>query len=1011
MSSVTGRPKGADFWRSLEERQDTPAFREMLREKFPHLVAFTNEPRTRRGFFRLMGASLAMAGMVGCRRPEEPIVPHATRPANRDPGVPVQYATAMELGGLAHGLLVTSYDGRPVKVEGNPEHPASAGGTTALAQAAILELYDPERSTSLLRRERDNAAEKDWDDWDAFAVPHFESLRARGGQGLAVLCEASASPTLRRLRDAFASDLPQARWHEYESLSRDAEREGAALAFGEPVQTHLHLAEAEVVVCLDADPLFDHPDAVRHARELAPRRQGEHGSSTRLYAVEAAFSLTGAMADHRIPLRASEVPAAAAQIARQLVDHGLSDPVLVRAAAAADHLVDPGFPHMAEMIEDLARHPAHSLVVAGPRQPAAVHALCHAINAGLGAVGHTVTYTPDPEPGRESHGSSLSGLTAAMAAGEVTTLLIVGGNPVYDAPADVDFAGALANVATITAHLSLYDNETSHACTWHLPRAHFLESWGDARGPDGTVSVVQPLIAPLYGGQTPIELLAQVVGETDRGMDLVKGTFGVGSDPLTLDSRWRRALQDGIVPGSAWTSAEPGELQVEAIATAAARAAGVEATSGFEVVIAPDPKLYDGRFANNGWLQELPEALTKVTWDNPVLVAPADAERLGVSTNDRVAIVGGDVRVEATAYVMPGQTPGTLTVTVGSGRTAAGSVGDGVGTDVSALRTTGFPYQAAGADLNPLGDRHDLACTQDHYPLDTIGESGLERRLDDLYRSADLSTYEHHPDFAQHVVHHPPLDQQWRPHEYDGHRWAMAIDLSTCTGCNACLVACQAENNVPVVGREQVEAGREMHWLRLDRYFRGDATEPTVALMPVTCHHCENAPCEQVCPVAATVHDHEGLNVMVYNRCVGTRYCSNNCPYKVRRFNFFKYQDPETDVEKMRFNPNVTVRSRGVMEKCSFCVQRINRARIAAENDGRDLRDGDIVPACAQVCPSGAIVFGDLSDPESRISKLHADPRSYAMLGEMNNRPRLKYMAKLTNPSGAKAPSEEEEHH
>ena len=1015
MSSVKGPtkapPKGADFWRSLEERQDTPAFREMLREKFPHLVAFTNEPRTRRGFFKLMGASLAMAGMVGCRRPEEPIVPHATRPAGREPGVPVQYATAMELGGLAQGLLVTSYDGRPVKVEGNDLHPASLGGSTALAQAAILELYDPERSTSPLRRERGSAMEKDWEAWDGFARAHFDTLKAQGGQGLAVLSEASESPTMARLRAALAGAFPRARWHEYEALSRDAERDGAALAFGEPARTHLHLDQAEVVVCLDADPLFDHPDAVRHSRDFAQRRKGVHGQTSRLYAVEAAYSLTGAMADHRIPLRASGVPAVAAQIARQLADHGLSSEALRQAAAAADSVVDPGFPRMAEMIEDLVHHRARSLVVAGPRQPAAVHALCHAINVGLGAVGHTVTYTADPDPDRASHGVALSDLTAAMAAGEVTTLLIVGGNPVYDAPADVDFTGALGQVSTVTAHLSLYDNETSEACTWHLPRAHFLESWGDARGPDGTVSVIQPLIAPMYGGRTPIELLTQLLGEPHSGMEQVKQTLRGEGDGA--DSTWRRALQDGVIAGSAWTAVVPDELHVEAIATEAARVARGEAASGFEVIIAADPKLYDGRFANNGWLQELPEALTKVTWDNPVLLAPKDAERLGVATNDRVAIAGGDVRVEATAYVMPGQTPGTLTVTVGSGRTAAGSVGDGVGSDFSSLRTTGSPYLASGAELIRLDAEHDLACTQDHYPMDAIGEAGLERRLDELYRSADLATYEHHPEFAQHVVHHPPLDQQWKPHEYDGHRWAMAIDLSACNGCNACLVACQAENNVPVVGRKQVEAGREMHWLRLDRYFRGDPDEPTVALMPVTCHHCENAPCEQVCPVAATVHDHEGLNVMVYNRCIGTRYCSNNCPYKVRRFNFFKYQDPQTDVEKMRFNPNVTVRSRGVMEKCSFCVQRINRARIQAENEGRELRDGDIVPACAQACPAGAVVFGDLSDPQSRISKLHADPRSYAMLGEMNNRPRLKYMAKLTNPAGAEAHAEpaDEEHH
>ena len=989
--------KGNDFWRSLEELEDTPAFREMLRERFPHFVALANGPASRRGFLKLMGASLAFGGLVGCRRPQERIVPHASRPDGRDPGAAVQYATSMELGGAALGLLVTSLDGRPVKVEGNPGHPASGGGTHAVAQASVLELYDPDRSQAVIRNERGHRMVQDWATFDAFARTHFEGLKATGGQSLAVLAEASSSPSRKALQHRMGEQFPRARWVEYESLSRDTERAGLRTALGVPARAVLDLARAQVVVSLDADLFGDHPDQVRHARDFASGRSGGDGTLSRLYAVESAFSLTGAMADQRLPARSSGIGALALGLAARLVradaGHGRLAPVLATQLAGID-VTDGADPLLDRMADDLLGNVHGGLVVAGPRQPSAVHALCALINLALGNDGHTVRYVVDPDGERGAHGEALAGLAGAIGGGEVTTLVVLGGNPVYDAPADLGFAAQLETVET-SIHLGLYENETAQRCGWHLPRAHYLESWGDARGWSGARGVIQPLIAPLYDGRSDLELLATLLGTPSSGQEIVRETLRADFAEGEFETHWRRTLHDGVVPhGGEFPPVDAAAAGTIALDLSALATAG---SGGTELVVVPDGKVHDGRFANLGWLQELPGAMTKITWDNAALVPPADAEVLGVTTNDRISLTAAGATVELPVYVMPGQAPGTIAVAPGYGRGAAGKVGDGVGADVGPLRTTAAMDVIPGCAVAAAAGTHDLACTQDHYPIDPIGESGMERRLDELYRSGDIGHFRDHPDFAQHVVHHPPLEQGFEAHEYDGHRWGMSVDLSKCMGCGTCVVACQAENNVPVVGRQEVENGREMHWIRVDRYFRGDPDAPRAVMMPVTCQQCENAPCEQVCPVAATVHDHEGLNVMVYNRCVGTRYCANNCPYKVRRFNFYKFQDPQSDVEKMAFNPDVTVRSRGVMEKCSFCVQRINRVKIEAGNAGRLIEDGEIVPACGQACPAGAVVFGDLNDPESAIARLHAEGRSYALLGEMNNRPRLRYLAALTN--------------
>jgi Fe-S-cluster-containing dehydrogenase component len=632
-----------------------------------------------------------------------------------------------------------------------------------------------------------------------------------------------------------------------------------------------------------------------------------------------------------------------------------------------------------------------------------VHALAALMNVALGAVGGLVTYVADDDPGRPASLEALRALCADLAAGTVDTLLILGGNPVYDAPADLDFAGCLKRVPN-SVHLSLYDNETSRGCRWHVPRAHALESWSDARSWDGTYSVVQPLIEPLYGGRTPIEVVAALLGEDGaKGHDLVRRAFAA-LVPAAADGEaaWRRTLHDGVLAGSALPPVETRE-RLEALQ---ASLGGVAAGGGWrrsgqlEAVFLADRKVHDGRFANNAWLQELPEPLTKITWDNAALLSVTTAARLGVATGDLVKVSVATRSLEIAAYVMPGQADDTVVLPLGYGRTAAGTVGDGAGFDTYRLRPAATPDTASGVTVERTGRRYPLALTQDHHAIDEVGFKERGLRVAALVREGTLAEYVRHPEFAREMAEEPVPAPLFRELEYDGeHQWGMAIDLNACIGCGACSIACQAENNIAVVGKEQVARGREMHWIRVDRYFAGKTEDPKVAFQPIACQHCENAPCEQVCPVAATVHSSEGLNEMVYNRCVGTRYCSNNCPYKVRRFNYLNYRKQLTQVEKMVFNPEVTVRARGVMEKCTYCVQRIEAVKITARNDRRPIRDGEIVPACAQTCPTQAITFGDVKDPASRVARLHAHHRAYGILGELHTRPRTRYLAKLRNPA------------
>jgi molybdopterin-containing oxidoreductase family iron-sulfur binding subunit len=1007
---------GARYWRSLDELARTPEFREAVRREFPDDEWDRLPPATRRQFLRVMGASLGLAGLTACRWPKEEIVPFAHRPEERIPGVPQQFATSLELAGAALGVLVTSYDGRPIKVEGNPEHPDSLGAATAVAQAAILGLYDPDRSRRIVLREAGQEYVKDWDEFASDAARRF----VESAEGVAVLSEASSSPSLLAVKQRFLETVPGARWYEYEPISRDNEREGLRLAHGRPLRLIPHVDRTRVVACFDADPLFEHPSAVRLARQFAALREPRDGAMSRLYVAESSYTLTGGRADGRIAVQASEVAAVLAAVAARIAaDYGIGLPdALVDLPGAGG--VDGDF--VAAVAADLVAHRGAGLVMVGPRQAPEVHALAAALNHALGNVGIGLTCAEDPDPDRPPHAAAIVELTSAMRDGSVNTLVILGGNPVYDAPADLEFAEYLSGVP-YTVHLSLHDDETSRRCRWHLPRAHQLEEWGDGRAWDGTWTCRQPLIEPLYGGRSAVEVVTTLLEpEPVRGHDVVREVARAAAPGVDFERFWRQALHDGIVPGTAWPEQRP-ELYGPGLARAREGLAEIvrqerASANALELVLVADAKVYDGRFANNGWLQELPDAITKVTWDNALTIAPTTARELGIADGDVVELSAVDVSLELPVYVLPGTAPFSCAVSVGYGRAAAGSVGTGVGVDTFPLRRSTGTDIIRGVNLRPTGRRYRLATTQDHHAIDTLGFAERNFRIGNLVREATLDAYLADPELFHHMDHHPPLEQLWKAHTYEGEQWGMAIDLNACTGCNACVVACQAENNIPLVGRQQVINQREMHWLRIDRYFK---TPPGVApdqvdgaemvFQPMTCVHCENAPCEQVCPVAATQHTPDGLNAMAYNRCIGTRYCSNNCPFKVRRFNFFNYHKTLADVSKMQFNPEVTVRSRGVMEKCTFCVQRIQSVRIQARNDRRPIRDGEVVPACAQTCPSRAIAFGNLNDPESEVSKLRGSHRAYATLVELNIRPRTHYLARLSNPAGRSGQDDRQSEH
>ncbi len=999
---LAGR-SGKLFWRSLEEVAETPAFTEMIHREFPQLASeWSDDPDgvSRRRFLQLMSASVALGGLTACtRQPLEKIVPWVEQPEQIVPGLPLYYATAMELDGYAAPLLAESHMGRPTKIEGNPDHPASGGATDLFAQASVLDLYDPDRHQTVTELGRIRT-------WGALAARVSEQLAARessGGLGLRVLTGPVTSPTvLRLIRTVLDEQGPRARWHQYSPLRSSAAVRAVRAVYGGDYVARFDLSKADRIVALDADLLTLGPAAVRYARQFAQRRRAraEGSDLNRLYAFETTPTSTGSIADHREAMSTAELSHLTAELAEAVRGGSASDP-RVRAVAA-----------------DLSAHRGRSLVVAGDQTPEAVQLLAHAINEELGNVGQTVLLGQADEGELVAGAESIAELVSDIDAGTVDMILILDGNPVFDAPADLELAAALQKIPQCI-YLGSHDNETAQYCHWNLPLAHYLESWGDGLTLDGTATLTQPLIEPLYGGRTAAEVLSLFTAAGGRGGDtLLKETWRVRLDG-DFETAWRRCLHDGLVAGTGRPVAAP-VFDAESVARALEQIRSAP-TADLELSFRPDPTILDGRFANNGWLQECPKPFTKLTWDNALLVSPARAEALGLDHEQLVELTVDGRALEVPVWIHPGQAEGTVTLHLGYGRTRAGRVGTGTGFAASRLRTTRHEWSAP-VELRPTAGRYALASTQLHGNIETDRFQGdnLEGRTAEarhLIREATLEQFERQPDFPHHGGHGLDESLTLMPgYDYsDGHAWGMSVDLGSCTSCNACVIACQSENNIPVVGKDEVAKGREMHWIRIDRYYQGDLEDPDVHHQPVMCMHCEQAPCEVVCPVAATVHSDEGLNDMVYNRCVGTRYCANNCPYKVRRFNFFKYSDTETESLKMQRNPDVTVRTRGVMEKCSYCVQRISKARIEARKEDRRVLDGEVQTACQQACPTEAIVFGDLNDLESRVAKRKAEPHDYGILTELGTRPRTSYLAKVTNPNpgwpGTSGGTTEKGHH
>ena len=978
---------GPQYWRSLEELAGSPEFKEALHREFPKGASEWLDTVSRRGFLKVLGASLGLAGMTGCvKLPLEPIVPYVRQPENVIPGRPMYYASAVTLGGYANPVLVESHLGRPTKIEGNDKHPVSLGGTDIFMQAELLTMYDPDRSQSVVSMGEQRS-------WAAFMNAIRGPLSAQKplqGAGIRILTRTITSPTLADQLRNLLKVYPQAKWHIYEPLNRDNVLEGAKLAFGQPVETRYDFSKADVVFSLDADFLYaGFPGNTRYIRDFASRREPDNGTMNRLYMIESMPTSTGAKADHKISVRASEV----AGIAMQVAQSG--------SAASSANAEQQKF--IESVARDLQARAGSSIVIAGDHQPPAVHALAHAMNAKLGNVGKTVFYTDPVDANPVNQFDSLKELIADINGGKVDLLIILGGNPAYDAPADFNFAEVLkSGKAPLRVHCGLYNDETAALCQWHVNATHELEAWGDARAYDGTVSIIQPLIAPLYNAKSPIEFVAMLAGQADAsGYNIVREYWQKSSTPAcaglgckTFEDVWRKSLHDGLVEGTTFApkSFTAKRLNLSAPATTASNA--------IELNIRRDPTIYDGQFSNNGWLQELPKPMSKLTWDNAVLVGPAMASRLQLAAKDVVELELNGTKVQGAVWIQAGHPDNAITVTLGYGRKRAGRVGTGQGFNAYVFRTSTAPYFVSGVQMRKTGDIYELASTQGMQSMDT--PDGGHRPL---VRETTLEDYRQHPDFAKEEEPAPGLTL-YKPYPYkeEMYAWGMAIDLNRCVGCNNCMLACVSENNIAVVGKEQTLLGRHMHWIRVDAYYEGDRDNPRAFFQPVPCMQCEDAPCEVVCPVGATVHSSEGLNDMVYNRCVGTRYCSNNCPYKVRRFNFLLFQDWDTPQYKMMRNPDVSVRSRGVMEKCTYCVQRISEHRIDAETasvrEGKQVRVGDeLQTACQQSCPAEAITFGNLNDPNSKVSKLKQQSRNYSLLGELNTRPRTTYLAEVRNPN------------
>jgi MoCo/4Fe-4S cofactor protein with predicted Tat translocation signal len=983
---------GKRLWQSLEELAETKDYRNFLENEFPANADKGTDGINRRDVLKLMAASAAMTGLSACTKlPTEKIVPYVRPPEEIIPGRPLFYATSMQTEGVATGLLVESHMGRPTKIEGNSEHPGSLGGTDVFHQASVLNMYDPDRSQTVIFEGHLSS----WSDFlAAMAISNMRIRVGSKGAGLRILTSTITSPTLGAQIRSLLAQLPDAKWHQYEPCAADSRREGARLAFGKPVNTVYHFDKADVIVSLDADFLTVGSGHVRYIRDFSSRRNLEAGPSTnlnRLYVVESMATSTGAMADHRLPLRSADIEALAQRLAAA---------VGVSAAGASGSNAKVPADWVSAVGRDLAARRGSSIVIPGEQQPPIVHALAHAMNAALGNVGKTVTYTDSLEIDPVNQMESLRDLVRDLEANKVELLVVLGVNPLYDAPADLNFGDAFLK-AKLRVHSGLYNDETAEYSHWHVPATHYLEAWSDARAYDGTVGIVQPLIAPLYDCHSAHEIVGLFTGDLGKsGHDIVRD-YWQSQRPekdRAFEVFWETSLHDGLMANTALPV-----ISVPLSGDLGKQTASSDANA-LEVVFRPDPAIGDGDFANNSWLQELPKPITRTTWDNAVLISPATAQQLAVTTGDYVKLTLDGRSVDGGVFIVPGHADNSVTLHLGYGRRRSGKVGTGPGFNAYLIRSSSAPWIATGLQIEKTGQKYAFASVQHQYTIDFEGHPADDDSVNafrrDLVQITTIDEFRKDPNFAK----LPDIQEDKSLSLYPafstaGYAWGMSIDLNRCVGCNACVIACQSENNIAVVGKEQVMRGRAMHWIRIDTYFKGSLDEPEAYFEPLPCMQCENAPCEYVCPVGATTHSPEGLNDMTYNRCVGTRYCSNNCPYKVRRFNFYLFSDYTTPSLYGVRNPNVTVRSRGVMEKCTYCVQRIQEAKIRSQEEDRIIRDGEIVTACQQACPAEAIVFGNINDLNSRVAKLKAQSRDYVLLADLNTRPRTSYLARIRNPN------------
>jgi len=954
---------------TLPEEAELEAF---LRKEYPREAAvYQQNGMNRRTFLKLMGASLALTGVgaaCGPRRSGEKIIPYVRMPEEIIPGQPLFFATSMVLNGYANGVLIETHEGRPTRLEGNANHPASLGATDAIVQSSILDLYNPDRSVTIKQAGVES-------DWDTFVADLRDALGGINGPGLRILTSTTTSPTLANQVRDVRRQFPGATWVQYDPVTPDNVLEGSRLALGDVFESVYQFDQANIIVSLDANFLSTMPGSVRFAREFANGRKvrAETTMMSRLYALESSPTITGAAADNRLALKATQIEAFARSLAAAL---GVADVEAVDGDWSDDWLE--------AVVTDLEANTGASLVVAGPEQPPAVHALAHAINAQLGNVGTTVTYTSPAIANPGNQVADLVALVEDMQAGDVDGLIILGGNPAFNAPADVPFAEALADVP-FSVHLSLYNDDTSQLTTWHVPATHFVEEWSDARAYDGSVSLVQPPIGALYDtARSAIEMLAAVLGDDRSGYQILRDYWQGEYSGDDFESFWRTSLHSGVMPDSA-----PNTVSLTLRGDFAAQLPAQTASSGLEVNFRVDPTIWDGRFANISWLQELPHPLTKLTWDNAALMSATTADELGVRDENVIELSYAGNTMRVPVLVSPSQADGAITVFLGYGHGLSADLEASQDFNAYQLRTTDAIYTATGVSASSTGSTYGLAISRtpgDGYGFDAV-------------RSTTFETFVDSPDFTKVGKYAGKEQPDMLPDfEYEGYAWGMSIDLTSCIGCNACMIACQMENNIPTVGKAGVERARDMSWIRLDRYYQEEDGELRTNFQPLPCMHCEKAPCEIVCPVQATVHDHEGLNLMVYNRCVGTRYCSANCPYSVRRFNFLNYIEDDPIYEEVR-NPNVSVRIEGVMEKCTFCVQRINSAHVAAGVDDRAIADGEIQPACASACPTQAITFGDQGDETTQVAQLKAQPHDYGLLEELNTKPRVTYLGKVFNPN------------